>query len=153
MAKRKDEWSEGKRNVDPLGFIWPVVSSIFGMFVFLLILFLLWIINHFIPTAVLGAIISFLYSNVGLLFIMSVAFGYANFLSRFTLPIGSVSPLLGAIGGILLVFFILNIIRVLIDTTAALQMVYDIIYNNILLVFVLFVAFGYLGLLMKVVKR
>ena len=63
------------------------------------------------------------------------------------------APILLIAGGMFLVFFILSVITSLVPSTAPLQSLYDLIYRNVLLIFALFVGFGYLNLLLKVIRE
>ncbi|MEK6967743.1 MAG: hypothetical protein AABX51_03880 [Nanoarchaeota archaeon] len=144
--------NSGKDNMDPMGFVWPILTSLLGLLMVLLVIFVLWLFNSFIPTTLIGKIIDFIYANIGLIFVMSVAFGYGSHLAKFQAPISSISPLVSAIGGVFLVFFIISILQTLIPNNFELAPLLFLVKDNLLLIFAVLMAAGYATYFLKLAR-
>ncbi len=136
-----------------MGFIWPILASLLGMLLVLFIIFLLWIVSLIIPLPIIREIINFIYSNIGLIFVMSVAFGYASHLSKYRPPINAVAPLISAIGAVFLVFFILSVLRILLPANTDLSAVIDIVQDKLLVIFAVILAAGYLAYFLHLARE
>ena len=140
------------KSIDPMGFVWPILSSLFGLLVVLLVIFLIWLFNRVIPTSLIKNIIDFLYGNIGLIFVMSIAFNYGAHLSKFSAPTSAVSPLITSIGAVILVFFMISILRVAVPINTGIEPILGLIQGNILMIFAILVVAGYAVYFIKIAK-
>ena len=145
MAKRSE-------SIDTVGFVWPIITSLLGLLLVLLIVFLLWLFNSFFPTRLVQSIIDLIYANIGLIFVMSVAFNYGAYLYKFSPPTSAVAPLITSIGAVFLVFFILSILRILVPDNVGLVPLIDLIQGNLLLIFAVLLAAGYAVYFLRITR-
>jgi len=138
--------------IDPMGFVWPIITSLLGLLLVLLIVFLLWFFNYFFPTQLVQSVINFIYASIGLIFVMSVAFNYGAYLYKFSPPTSAVAPLITSIGAIFLVFFILSILRILVPDNIGLIPLLELIRDNLLLIFAVLLAAGYAVYFLRITR-
>ncbi len=153
MAKKHNSKYIPPGNMDFFGPMWPIIGSVIGVLLLLVLLFILMIINFFFHTAIISLIISLIYSNIILLFLASIAFGFSDYLSHRAPPVGAVSALLGAIGGLFVIFFILAILKIAVPIAPNLNQIYEFINANLLLFFVLLAVAGYASYFLRIVKH
>ncbi|MDD5163139.1 MAG: PspC domain-containing protein [Candidatus ainarchaeum sp.] len=91
----------------PFGIIWPIVSSIFGIILLAIAIWLLGFISRESGIGFLAAISNFLLNYIGLFFILSIFFSYADYFRRIAKKeFAPFSPIAGA-AGVTFAFWIL----------------------------------------------
>ncbi|TAL52226.1 MAG: hypothetical protein EPN86_05400 [Nanoarchaeota archaeon] len=140
-------------NFDPVGLVMPILSSLFGLIIVLLIIFLLYLFNLLIHTNLVTGIIDFLFKNIALIFVLSVCFSFGVYLSKHGAPVNAAAPLITSIGAILLVFFIVSMLNMILPNQSGVGPIIDMIQTHMLWIFGILLAVGYLAYFIKLTNR
>lgn len=145
--RRGDEWDSWFHNT--LGMVGPLVSSIIGIILFVLLTWVISLINTGMGSWILTDVNLFLTSNIGIFFLLFLFFSYASYFSRFHRRayrlFSPVSVALGAAVGFWVAASAVGIVNVAIGNPVLSSLAF---YANqgVLLVFWLFLFLGYLVL-------
>ncbi len=133
------------RHPGVFGYMWPVISAIVGLFFLIVLIWVIRIVNNELNSNFLSLILGFLIDNLALILIISLIWGYGEYLYRFS-GTKAIGPLLSAIGGALFLFFITNILKAVDSELLGINLssILGYIESNILMFFVLFLVVGYI---------
>jgi len=86
--------------------VWIVLSKIFGLICFFLLLYILNILTIYIKHPIFNTIVVFLNSNVSIIFVMAVIFMIADLFSALGFPLNLPYPFFSAFGSLFVAQFI-----------------------------------------------
>jgi len=149
-AKEKEEWK--KQCFWPLGFIGPLIKSVFGIIGIVILVWILKFINMPLGNNFISALSNFLLNNLQWFFVASLIFGYNRYFSwRFKKTYWLVAPITTSISIVItlwIAILIINFLNTFINLTA-LTYASDILYAIMFILFILFIGIGYLTLIAK----
>ena len=150
MEKRGKEWESWFHRT--FGLVGPLISSIFGIIIFALLSWVLYLINIPVGSIFLGNVYYFLTDNMGLFFLIFLFFSYSSYFSKaFPRMYRPVSPVLTAVGitiGLWIAIQAINIANISLGITQ-LSILMFYIEVNLLLIFWVALFLGYLVLAVK----
>ncbi|MBD3202853.1 hypothetical protein GF327_01040 [Candidatus Woesearchaeota archaeon] len=137
------------------GFLIPILSSLIGLVGAVLIILILKLINIFIESAIIADISGLIYSNLLLLFFISLLTSYANYFLKFRFTLGVISPLISSAAGVLIIYFILKIFTVINKhiNLEIITVISSFFSENILTILVLLLILSYLGFVIETAKE
>lgn len=150
MESREKEWDSWFHRT--FGIVGPFISSIFGLVIFGLVIWLISFVNLGLGSVFLTNVESFLLGNFGLFFLIFLFFSYTSYFSKVNpRAYRPISPIVVAIG-ITIVFWIamyaINIANLSLGIPA-LSTITFYIGANLNFIFLLFVILGFLVLAIK----
>jgi len=131
----------------------PFISSIFGILIFSLAIWVLSFMNSFIGSSLISGIHGFLLFNIGWFFLIFLFFSYTSYFSRVNrkayLPF---TPLVTAVGAVIVFWMVFNAINIsnIFIGNQALQGISYQISANIFWIFCFFLLVGFAGLAAKI---
>lgn len=141
-----------KKAHSTLGFIWPLISSILGIIVFVIAIWLLGFVAEKTGIGLLPGIRQFLLANLGLFFTLFIVFGYAEYFSKeYRKAYRPLSPIVKALGAAVVVWIVASII-IISGASIELPFIQDIaVYalGKLFWIFAFFAIVGYLVLLVS----
>lgn len=128
-------------------FIGPLIGSIFGIIFLIITVFVLSLVNVFLGSTFISALINFFNSNLDLFFFASLVLGYGKYIAKNIKPFRViVSPLVG-VGGFVFALWILANIFLAINVSAnisLIQTIANLLLGNLINIFVVLIVFAYL---------
>ncbi len=150
IEKKGDEWDSWFHRT--FWIIGPLVSSIIGLLLLALIIWLLGYVTETTGIVIFSKIGAFLRANMGLLFFMLIFFSYKSYLSRYcTKSYLPLSPIFTAIGVTITLWVMINIIAVA-NLSLEIAIIYSILYyieTNLYFIFWFVLFIGYIVLLLR----
>ncbi len=140
-----------ERGDGPLGFIWPILSSLLGVFFLFILASAFDYFGYKATNALFTATARFLFDNLALLFGLMLVFGYAKWLTRRFEVLGILKPALKALQAVTALWvlsFLLSSTGV-IFTHSFFSWLYGVITGNFLYWFLFFLAIAYAGFFIK----
>ncbi len=129
------------------GLLGPVISSIFGVFLFAVFIWIIFLANLTVGSPMLSDVHNFLSMNLGLFFLFFLFFSYKghlrNFYNRIYLPL---SPLLEVTGIVIAVWVIVQLVNVVNLSLGIHMLTYSIYYleANLVNIFWILLVVGYI---------
>jgi phage shock protein PspC (stress-responsive transcriptional regulator) len=150
MEKRSEGWDWFNRT---FGIVGPLISSIIGMMVFAVVVWILRLVNLAINNSLIYNIHSFLFTNIGWFFLIFIFFSYSSYFSReYASGYMLFSPIIVSIGitiGFWIAMHAINIVNFYV-VNSVLSAIVVYIRANLLWIFGFFVFVGYVVLLAKI---
>jgi len=148
--RRRVRWEHREARMHffwPLGLIWPIITSVFGIIVLLIGIFFLDWINMHLNSGFILSVSSFLFANIPIFFGLSILFGYARFLRRMApKAYWIIAPIINSTG-ITFFFWIaawaLSMINRVVKSALA-DNIFVFLSTNLLEIFLVFVVLGYI---------
>jgi len=151
FEKKGDEWDTWFHKT--FGLVGPLISSIFGIIIFAIAIWIIGIVNVPLSSVFLSNVISFLTVNMGMFFLIFMFFSYTSYFSKAWKKIYvPFSPLFTAVGISIALWVIAHAIRIANVTTGSvvLSEIYSAIFGSLFWVFLFFFFVGYLLLVLKI---
>lgn len=131
-------------------FFWIVFSRLFGIMVFLIILFLLNLLVSVVDVEILTKVVAFLNENLVIILAISVAFFIAELFGALVFPFNLPTPIFNAVGAVFLASFILRILSLADFLEGFVNAISLFIYP---LVFLAVIVFGYFGMFFRLGRK
>jgi len=151
MESKGEEWESWFHRT--FGIVGPFISSIFGLIIFGLMIWVVSFVNLGLGSVFLSSVVSFLLANFGLFFIIFLFFSYTSYLSK-TSPRSyrPLSPIVTAIGitiGFWLASYAIDIANISLGIPALSTLAFYV-GMNLHMIFLFFLFLGYIVLAVKV---
>lgn len=133
----------------------PIFGSLLALIGVVLIIFILKLINFFIGSIVLEGIINLIWNNMLLLLFISLITTYANYFSKFNLTLGVIAPLLSTVAGIMIIYFIVQIMDLVNKflNLEAIAMISSFVNDYFTVIFIGLLVVSYIGYLIEIGKK
>jgi hypothetical protein len=154
FERRGKEWAEECKDwwFGTLGFIGPLIGSIFGVVCLAFGVWVLKFINLPLNSSFISSLSNFILTNLHWFFAIFLFFGYNDYFSkRYPKTYWIISPFTNSIGVIFVVWiavWILNLINKFTDS-AVISFVSNFLYLNLLRIFFVFLVLGYTIIFIK----
>ncbi|MEM2954972.1 MAG: PspC domain-containing protein [Candidatus Nanoarchaeia archaeon] len=138
------------------GFVGPLISSIFGILVFLLLSVIIKYLNIFIQHNFLSDIYSFMISNAFLFFLVFIFFSYSSYFSKvFPKSYKLFSPILIAVSAVIALWLMASVFDVIsiYIPIKGITIVSYVINQTIVPIFWFFLFIGYISLGFMILKK
>jgi len=150
MDRKGEEWNSWFHRT--FGLIGPVMSSIFGVIILAVFIWIIGFVNWPIGSVFLSGISNFLLGNIATFFLIFLFFSYMSYFSK-TRPIGYkvFSPLVTAISVVVALWIamrVVNIANISLKSSALSEMTF-FVSQNLIWVFLIFFVVGYMYLFAK----
>jgi hypothetical protein len=156
-TKRKKEVSPKKYNFNILGFLWPIISALIGIFCILLLIILLNVVNLKLENYFVSALAALFYNNLYLFFAIALFFGYADYIrAEFEKVYWIVEPVINGLGLVSVLWIFVTALNL--ANPYGIQNFFmtfaGVVYLNLDRIFFLFLALGYIIIISKkILKR
>jgi hypothetical protein len=143
--KRRREIRKERRS-ETLGFFGPLAQSLIGLIFLAITIWILYVVDVYVPSVFIYSVSNFLYSNIGLIFLASLLFNYSDYFSKVYKYYCLVSPLIDG-ARVEYVLWILSSMFILVGSyvnNAFLTNVAVFIYINLFTIFILATILGYI---------
>jgi uncharacterized membrane protein len=144
------EWKE--RWFWPLGFIGPLIKSIFGIIGLVILVWILKFINLPLGNSFISGLSNFLLNNLHWFFVASIFFGYNRYFSwRFKKNYWIVAPVTTSICIVIALWIAILLLNFLNTFIAISTLAYasNILYAAMFIIFIIFIVLGYLTIIIK----
>lgn len=144
MERKGDEWDSWFHR--SFGLIGPLISSMFGIIIFALFMWLIGFINGLVNSTFLSGIQGFMADNMAAFFLIFLYFSYTSYMSRAS-PKGydPISPLFSAIG-VTIGFWVVAEVLAIANASLGLVIIFNVITlinTNLFWIFAAFLMIGY----------
>ena len=134
------------------GVLWPLIASLIGLVILWLVIVMMKVASDDVP--VFTDISNFLQTYLWLFFALILFFSYTGYASRKCQPFRWISPVISAIGFVLVIWIVINIFKILnFFEIQFLRESASIIERILPLVFVLVLVFGYLVFMLTITTK
>jgi len=131
------------------------MSWVYGIILIIILIFLINIVSYFIPNPISKDLVGFINGNIILIIIISFLFFLGSFFYFMGFPIDLAFPPFDAVGGALLVYFIINLIvlidKYLVTGIGNILQAYSYIFS--IIIFFIVIIFGYISILQHQSRR
>jgi hypothetical protein len=154
FERRGKKWAEESKYwwFGTLGFIGPLIGSIFGIICLALVVWVLKFINLPLNSSFITSLSNFILSKLHWFFAFFLFFGYNDYFSkRYSKTYWIISPITNSIGVVFVVWiaiWILNLINTFAGS-AAISFVANFLYLNLAGIFFIFLVLGYAIMFIK----
>jgi phage shock protein C len=145
VESKEEQWDSWFHRT--FGLVGPLISSIFGIIMVGLLIWALRFMNVLIGATFLSSIEVFLFTNMGLFFLMFMFFSYASYLSKVSGYYRPLSPLVTA-AGITIAFWVCSEVLAIANLSLGIMFFTSVtlfIQHNLAWIFVLFLVMAYAG--------